>query len=64
MTGELKFYDARAGWGLIKGDDATLYAVTQTNVAERPLRVGDRVSFEPRTMAGGPQATGVRRQSV
>jgi cold shock CspA family protein len=64
VTGELKFYDARSGWGVIKGDDTRLYAVTQANVAERPLRVGDRVNFEPRPMAGGPQATAVRRQSA
>ena len=61
VDGQIKFYDESTAWGLILGDDGGLYVVRGTLRSGSPLRVGDRVVFEPRAAPGGPRAAGVQR---
>ncbi len=61
MTGEVKFYDEIAAWGLIRGADGGLYVVSGHRLPGPPLRVGEQVLFEPQPAQGGPRAAGVRR---
>ena len=61
MTGRLRFYDAPTAWGLVVGDDGHLYMIHGQPASGAPLRVGERVRFEPSTGPGGLRATGVHR---
>ncbi len=61
MDGQIKFYDEPTAWGIILGDDGALYVVRTARIPGPPLRVGDRVVFEPRPAPGGPRASSVRR---
>lgn len=61
MDGQIKFYDEPTAWGIILGDDGTLYVIRGARISGPPLQVGDRVAFEPRPAPGGPRATAVRR---
>jgi hypothetical protein len=64
MTGQLRFYDRPSGWGVIAGDDGTLYMLDGQHLTAPPLRVGERLRFEPATAPGGWRATGIQRLSV
>ena len=59
-TGRIEFYDRPTAWGLIMGDDQELYVVRGRDGRVPPPRVGERVSFEPQTMADGKRAAEVR----
>ena len=61
MDGQIKFYDESTAWGLIVGDDGTLYVVRGSQIPNPPLQVGERVAFEPQAAPGGPRASAVRR---
>jgi len=61
MNGQIRFYDERTAWGLILGEDGGLYAVRGGQLAGPPVRVGERVVFEPQDAPGGPRAAAVRR---
>jgi cold shock CspA family protein len=61
MTGRLRFYDGPTAWGVVVGDDGQLYMVHGQPASGAPLRVGERVRFEPSTGPGGLRATGVQR---
>ncbi|HXJ78939.1 MAG TPA: hypothetical protein VMS64_09685 [Candidatus Methylomirabilis sp.] len=61
MVGQLKFYDESTAWGVILGADGGLYALRGARLTGPPLRVGERVVFEPEPAPGGPRATAVRR---
>jgi cold shock CspA family protein len=61
VDGQIKFYDESIAWGVIVGDDGTLYVVRGTQLANPPLQVGERVAFEPQSAPGGPRAAAVRR---
>jgi cold shock CspA family protein len=63
MHGQIKFYDEPSAWGIILGDDGALYVVRGARIPGPPLRVGERVAFEPRPAPGGPRAAAVRRVS-
>jgi hypothetical protein len=64
VTGEVRFYDEIAAWGVIRGADGALYVVNGNRIMGPPLRVGERVLFEPQPAQGGPRAAGVRRLRV
>jgi hypothetical protein len=59
-TGRIEFYDRPTAWGLILGDDQDLYVVRGRDGRGTPLRVGERVSFEPEPRADGKRAPEVR----
>ena len=61
MTGRLRFYDLPTAWGVVVGDDGQLYMMHGQPTSGAPLRVGERVRFEPALGPGGPRATGVQR---
>jgi hypothetical protein len=61
MDGQIKFYDESVGWGVVMGVDGRLYGVRGARLPGPPLRVGERVVFEPTPAPGGPRATAVRR---
>jgi cold shock CspA family protein len=61
LDGQIKFYDEATAWGVILGADGRLYGVRSPRRLNPPLRVGERVVFEPRPAPGGPRAAGVRR---
>jgi hypothetical protein len=61
MTGRLRFYDVPTAWGVVVGDDGHLYMMQGQPTSGVPVRVGERVRFEPVTGRGGPRATGVQR---
>jgi cold shock CspA family protein len=61
MTGRLRFYDPPTAWGVVLGDDGQLYMLQGQPMPGAPLRVGERVRFEPATGPGGLRATGVQR---
>ena len=61
MDGQIKFYDESSAWGVIVGDDGTLYVVRGSQLPSPPLKVGERVAFEPQEAPGGPRASAVRR---
>jgi len=64
MTGQLRFYDRATAWGVIIGDDGTLYMLDGQHLTAPPLRLGERMRFEPATGPGGLRATGIERLSV
>lgn len=59
-TGRIEFYDRPTAWGLIVGDDQELYVVRGRDGRGLVPRVGERVSFEPQTLADGKRASEVR----
>jgi cold shock CspA family protein len=61
MTGRLRFYDSPTAWGVVLGDDGQLYMIQGQPASGMPLRLGERVRFEPAPGPGGPRATGVQR---
>jgi cold shock CspA family protein len=61
MTGRLRFYDAPTAWGVVLGDDGQLYMLLGQPASGVPLRVGERIRFEPAPGPGGPRATAVQR---
>jgi cold shock CspA family protein len=61
MDGQIKFYDESIAWGVILGTDGRLYGVRGIRGTGPPLRVGERVVFEPQAAPGGPRAAAVRR---
>jgi len=64
MDGQIKFYDESVGWGVIMGVDGRLYGVRGRRLPGPPLRVGERVIFEPEVVPGGPRAASLRRVSA
>jgi cold shock CspA family protein len=64
MIGQLRFYDRATGWGVIVGDDGALYMLDGQRLSGPPLRLGERIRFEPATGPGGLRATGAQRLSV
>jgi cold shock CspA family protein len=64
MDGQIKFYDESVGWGVIMGVDGRLYSVRGRRLPGPPLRVGERVIFEPEVVPGGPRAASLRRVSA
>src|SRR5215813_6311795 len=67
MTGRLRFYDIPTAWGVVVGDDGHLYMLQGQPTSGAPLRVGERVRFEPSTGPGVVIAmlrwSGVERRS-
>ena len=61
LRGEISFYDVSTNWGLIAGDDGRLYAVRGDQFSGQQPRLGERVSFAPLDLPGGPRAIGVQR---
>lgn len=61
MTGSLTFYDEPSSWGLIMGDDDRVYVVRGAQLLGTPLRVGDKVRFEPEQKGRGLRALSVQR---
>lgn len=64
MLGQLRFYDRVSGWGVIAGDDGMLYMLDGQRLTGAPLRLGERMRFEPAAAPGGLRATAVQRLSV
>jgi len=61
MNGQIKFYDEKAAWGVIQGEDGRLYGVRGGQLGGPLPRIGERVVFEPEAAPGGPRAADVRR---
>jgi cold shock CspA family protein len=61
VVGQITFYDESLAWGVVLGADGGLYAVRGAQISGPPLKVGERVTFEPQPAPGGPRAAAVRR---
>lgn len=62
MRGQVKFYDANTAWGLVLGDDGTLYGVTGARPPDAAALIeGEYILFEPQAAPGGPRAAVIRR---
>lgn len=60
MDGTVKWFNARKGYGFIKGEDEEDYFVHHSSLAQGTfLRQDDRVSFEPVQTDKGNQAQNV-----
>jgi hypothetical protein len=62
MTGRVRFYDGATRWGVVAGDDGSLYMI-HGQPPGPPLREGERIRFEPTAAPGGPRATSIQRLS-
>lgn len=61
MEGIVKWFNARKGYGFIKGDDGTEYFVHYSGLdGGKFVRENDRVSFEPADTEKGKQAQKVK----
>ena len=62
MKGNIKWYNARKGYGFITGEDGKEVFVHRTALAvEASLNEGDAVEFEVETSDRGPQAKNVKK---
>lgn len=64
MTGSVKWFDAKKGYGFIAvdgGDDLFVHYSDVEGQGYRNLEEGERVEFEPAKGKKGPKATDVRR---
>ena len=64
MIGRLRFYDSPTAWGVVLGDDGQLYMIQGQPASGVPLRVGERIRFDPAPGPGGLRATAVQRLDV
>jgi CspA family cold shock protein len=61
MEGIVKWFNARKGYGFIKGDDGTEYFVHYSGLdGGKFVRENDKVSFEPADTDKGKQAQKVK----
>jgi len=61
MEGTVKWFNARKGYGFIKGDDEVEYFVHYSGLdGGKFVRENDRVSFEPADTDKGKQAQSVK----
>ena len=62
MKGNIKWYNARKGYGFITGEDGKEVFVHRTALpVEASLNEGDAVEFEVETSDRGPQAKNVKK---
>lgn len=64
MYGKVRFYDPRAGWGMIVTDDSTGYFLNGRDYdggAFPGPMPGEQVTFELRRSPKGRQAVGVKQ---
>lgn len=62
MKGNIKWYNARKGYGFIQGEDGKEVFVHRTSLPmEMNLNEGDAVEFEVETSDRGPQAKNVKK---
>ena len=62
MKGNIKWYNARKGYGFITGEDGKEVFVHRTALPmEESLNEGDAVEFEVETSDRGPQAKNVKK---
>ena len=62
MKGNVKWYNARKGYGFIQGDDGKDVFVHRTALPmETSLNEGDVVEFEVETSDRGPQAKNIKK---
>lgn len=65
MTGKIKWFDTKKGYGFISADDGNEYFVHYTGVANQvegqyvKFNIGDEVSFDIMEGKKGPQACNV-----
>jgi cold shock CspA family protein len=64
INGQVEFYDEASAWGLVRGDDGCLYDLRGGQLPGPPLRLGERVVFDPQPGPGAPRAAAVRRLSL
>jgi CspA family cold shock protein len=62
MKGNVKWYNARKGYGFITGEDGKEVFVHRTAIPEETsLNEGDEVQFDIETSERGPQAKNIKK---
>jgi CspA family cold shock protein len=62
MKGNIKWYNARKGYGFITGEDGKEVFIHRTAIsADTSLNEGDEVQFEVESSERGPQAKNVKK---
>ena len=62
MKGNIKWYNARKGYGFITGEDGKEVFIHRTAVStDTSLNEGDEVQFEVESSERGPQAKNVKK---
>jgi len=62
MKGNIKWYNARKGYGFITGEDGKEVFIHRTAVpTDASLNEGDEVQFEIESSERGPQAKNVKK---
>ena len=62
MKGNIKWYNARKGFGFITGEDGKDVFLHRTSLAEETaLNDGDSVSYDVESSERGPQAKNVKK---